>query len=82
MANSRRKLGPVLDVELQTMIDTAFAEYEKYLRTPQDVAHYRRKRKEYWDSINAALKCGGLNDGVENMPEVIESDGCTADSSN
>ena len=60
MASNTKKRVP-MDVDLQALIDTKFAEYEKYLRTPQDVMHYRRKRREYWESVNAALT-GGMNE--------------------
>ncbi len=56
-----------LDVRLEQIIDEEFAEYEKYLPTIQDIAQYRRKRKEYWANVNARLR------------EEIKTDGRTDD---
>ena len=60
MANNKKVLE--LDARMQKVIDEEFADYEKYLGTPQDVAMYRRKRKEYWTKITARLK-EGTTDG-------------------
>ena len=51
-----------LGLELEKLIDETFAEFEKYLPSPQDVAVYRRKRKEYMDKITAALREGRATD--------------------
>ena len=45
-----------LDERVRKLIDDEFSEYEKYLPSIQDIAQYRRKRKEYWDNISARLK--------------------------
>ena len=45
-----------LDVRVQKIIDEEFADFEKYLPTPQDRKMYERKRKEYWDKITVRLK--------------------------
>ena len=45
-----------LDMRIQQIIDEEFAEYETYLPTKQDVAMYRRKRKEYWTKVNARIR--------------------------
>lgn len=50
-----------LDVRLKDIIDKTFANFEKYLPTPQDIALYRRKRDEYWAEIEA--KIGGNDNG-------------------
>ncbi len=60
-----------LDPELQARIDAEFAEYERYLRTPQDVAHYRRSRRMYWANINAELAKETV------IPEGLETNGRT-----
>lgn len=52
-----------LDARLQKLIDDEFAEFEKYLPTLQDVNVYRRKRKEYWERINARITEEGLLNG-------------------
>ena len=52
MANKRIEL----DMRIQQIIDEEFAEYEKYLPTKQDIAMYRRKRKEYWGKVNARIR--------------------------
>ena len=52
MANKRIEL----DMRIQQIIDQEFAEYEKYLPTKQDIAMYRRKRKEYWTKVNARIR--------------------------
>lgn len=61
MAANKKNLE--LDPRLRTMIDEEFAEFEKYLPSPQDVNLYRRKRKEYWDRITARLKEDIISDG-------------------
>lgn len=53
----------VLGLELEKIIDEEFAKFEEFLPSPQDVAVYRRKRREYMDAINARLKEGGASDG-------------------
>ena len=81
MASNTKKRVP-MDVDLQALIDTKFAEYEKYLRTPQDVHHYRRKRREYWESVNAALT-GGTDTAITTAAEEgMDTDGRTADRGN
>ena len=45
-----------LDERLRKLIDEKFSDFEKYLPGPQAVNVYRRKRKEYWESISAKLK--------------------------
>ncbi len=57
------KRGIELDGKFQAITDEEFAEFEKYLPTPQDVAMYRRKRKEYWGKIVARLKEDTNTDG-------------------
>ena len=52
-----------LDPRLKVIIDDEFAEFEKYLSSPQDVKLYQRKRKEYWDRITARLKEDIISDG-------------------
>lgn len=57
--NGRRELG----VELEKLVDETFAKFERFLPSPQDVAVYRRKRKEYLEEIVAKLREGGVSDG-------------------
>lgn len=57
------KKGMELDTKLQAVVDGEFAEFERYLPTPQDVAMYRRKRKEYWEKIATKLKEEANTDG-------------------
>ena len=57
------KKGMELDTKLQAVVDGEFAEFERYLLTPQDVAMYRRKRKEYWEKIATKLKEEANTDG-------------------
>lgn len=45
-----------LDERLKNVIDEEFADFEKYLPTPQDKKAYERKRKEYWGRVKARLK--------------------------
>ena len=45
-----------LDERVRQMIDDEFADYERYLPNVQDIAQYRRKRKEYWEKISAKVK--------------------------
>ena len=45
-----------LDMRIQQIADEEFADFEKYLPTKQDVAMYRRKRKEYWTKVNARVR--------------------------
>ena len=45
-----------LDARVQGIIDSEFADFGKYLPTPQDKQMYERKRKEYWSKIAARLK--------------------------
>lgn len=54
MANTKKCLE--LDARMQKVIDETFADFEKYLPSPQDIAMYRRKRQEYWDKITARIK--------------------------
>ena len=51
-----------LDARVIQIIDEEFAEYERYLPTIQDIAQYRRKRKEYWTKVSARIR-EELNDG-------------------
>ena len=50
------KRGLELDERVRQMIDDEFADYERYLPNVQDIAQYRRKRKEYWEKISAKVK--------------------------
>ena len=50
------KRGLELDERVRQIIDEEFADYERYLPNIQDVAQYRRKRKEYWDKVSARIK--------------------------
>ena len=52
-----------LDAKLQAVVDEEFAEFERYLPTPQDVAMYRRKRKEYWEKVATKFKEDVNTDG-------------------
>ena len=61
MAANKKTLE--LDPRLKVIIDDEFAEFEKYLSSPQDVKLYQRKRKEYWDRITARLKEDIISDG-------------------
>lgn len=60
MARASRK---ALGVEMEKIIDEEFSKFEEFLPSPQDVAVYRRKRREYLDAINARMREGGLDDG-------------------
>lgn len=60
-----------LDVRVQQIIDEEFAEFEKYLPSIQDIAMYRRKRKEYWNKVNARIR-----------EELNNNDGRTDDAGN
>lgn len=60
-----------LDVRVQQIIDEEFSEFEKYLPSIQDVAMYRRKRKEYWNKVNARIR-----------EELNNNDGRTDDAGN
>ena len=67
--------------EVETLSDDAkklimktFSEFERFLRSPQDIAQYRRKCDEYWDKIESSLKnvsfcnsAGGLDARVKNV---------------
>ena len=57
------KKGMELDTKLQAVVDSEFAEFERYLPTPQDVTMYRRKRKEYWEKVVTKLKEEANTDG-------------------
>lgn len=50
-----------LDTRIESIVREEYAEFEKYLPTPQDRAMYRRKQKEYWDKINARLREGAID---------------------
>ena len=50
------KKGCELDSRVIAVIQEEYADFAKYLPTPQDRAMYTRKVKEYWDKINARLK--------------------------
>ena len=67
MANKKLEL----DMRIQQIIDEEFAEFENYLPTKQEVAMYRRKRKEYWTKVNARIR-----------EELNGNDGRTDDPSN
>ena len=45
-----------LDSRIIAVIQEEYADFAKYLPTPQDRALYARKCKEYWDKITARLK--------------------------
>ncbi|MBQ7665788.1 MAG: hypothetical protein IJS42_03635 [Synergistaceae bacterium] len=62
-----------LDARVIQIIDEEFAEYERYLPTIQDVAQYRRKRKEYWTKINARIR-EELNDGRTDDAGTVAAD--------
>ena len=59
MAKPKRELG----VELEKLIDETFAKFERFLPSAQDVAVYRRKRKEYLEEITAKLREEGVSYG-------------------
>ena len=50
------KKGIELDARVQKVVMEEYADFERYIPSPQDVAVYRRKQKEYWDKIYARLK--------------------------
>ena len=62
-----------LDARVIQIIDEEFAEYEKYLPTIQDIAQYRRKRKEYWTKVNARIR-EELNDGRTDDAGTVAAD--------
>ncbi len=62
-----------LDARVIQIIDEEFAEYEKYLPTIQDIAQYRRKRKEYWIKVNARIR-EELNDGRTDDAGTVTTD--------
>ncbi len=62
-----------LDARVIQIIDEEFAEYEKYLPTIQDIAQYRRKRKEYWIKVNARIR-EELNDGRTDDAGTVATD--------
>ena len=62
-----------LDARVIQIIDEEFAEYEKYLPTIQDIAQYRRKRKEYWTKVNARIR-EELNDGRTDDAGTVATD--------
>ncbi|MBR1438514.1 MAG: hypothetical protein IJ587_08250 [Synergistaceae bacterium] len=45
-----------LDARVQKIIDEEFSDFEKYMPTQQDVRVYQRKRKEYWEKVNARIR--------------------------
>ena len=51
-----------LDARVRAIVDEEFADFGKYLPTPQDKQMYERKRKEYWSKVSARIK-EELNDG-------------------
>lgn len=59
-ANTKEKQGNKKGIELDeriiAVIQEEYAEFAKYLPTPQDRAMYFRKIKEYWDKITARLR--------------------------
>ena len=62
-----------LDARVIQIIDEEFAEYEKYLPTIQDIAQYRRKRREYWTKVNARIR-EELNDGRTDDAGTVAAD--------
>lgn len=44
------------DITMCGVIYATFADYEKFETSPQGIAQYRRKSREYIDKINAKLK--------------------------
>ena len=60
MGTSRKPVE--LDARVQAIIEEEFADFGKYLPTPQDKQMYNRKRKEYWDRVSARIR-EELNDG-------------------
>lgn len=50
------KKGCELDSRVITVIQEEYADFARYLPTPQDRAMFGRKVKEYWEKINARLK--------------------------
>ncbi len=50
-----------LDTRIEAIICEEYAEFERYLPTPQDKSMYRRKQKEYWDKIHARLREGEID---------------------
>lgn len=72
--SSKKELG----IELENLIDTVFAKFEMFLPSPQDVAVYRRKRKEYLDEITATLREGGISDGRAEFNADGDGDGTDA----
>ena len=50
------KKGFELDSRVIAVIQEEYADFAKYLPTPQDRAMFGRKVKEYWDKINARLR--------------------------
>ena len=55
-----------LDTRIESIVREEYAEFEKYLPTPQDRAMYRREQKEYWDKINARLREGVIDGRADN----------------
>ena len=55
-----------LDTRIESIVREEYAEFEKYLPTPQDKAMYRRKQKEYCDKINARLREGVIDGRADN----------------
>ena len=55
-----------LDTRIESIVREEYAEFEKYLPTPQDRAMYRRKQKEYWDKINTRLREGMIDGRADN----------------
>ncbi len=52
-----------LDERVKQIIDDEFSDFEKYMPTLQDVRMYQRKRKEYWQNIEAKIKGESANNG-------------------
>jgi len=50
------KRGYELDSRVIAVIQEEYADFAKYLPTPQDRAMFSRKVKEYWEKITARLK--------------------------
>ena len=56
MAAAINKKGYELDVRVENIIKRVYSDFEKFLQTPQDVALFRRKVEQFWDTIHAELK--------------------------
>ena len=61
---AKKKEEPVVrtNIYLQSVVMEVMARFEIYLPSPQAVALFRRKLKEYAEEI--AQKCAGVKEGV------------------